>query len=182
MRYWVDGVLVESMTLPRPILPAVISRIKILANLKIDEHRVPQDGRFKFTIGAKTVALRVSTLPIMDGEKVVMRILDESARALTLDELGFTGHGLETIVRNLHKPHGMTLVTGPTGSGKSTTLYSVLSMLNTPGVNISTIEDPVEYRVTGVNQTQGNRRTGSTMASVLPALLRQDTQQILVGQ
>lgn len=182
VRYRVDGVLRETMTLPKPILAAVVSRIKILANLKIDEHRVPQDGRFKFTIGSKTVALRVSTLPIMDGEKVVMRILDESTRALTLDELGFAGHSLETIVRGLHKPHGMTLVTGPTGSGKSTTLYSVLSMMNTPGVNISTIEDPVEYRVQGVNQTQVNPKAGMTFASGLRALLRQDPNIIMVGE
>jgi type IV pilus assembly protein PilB len=182
VRYRVDGVLRETMTLPKPILAAVVSRIKILANLKIDEHRVPQDGRFKFAMGSKQVALRVSTLPIMDGEKVVMRILDESARALTLDELGFTGHALETIVRNLHKPHGMTLVTGPTGSGKSTTLYSVLSLLNTPGVNISTVEDPVEYRVQGVNQTQVNPKTGMTFAAGLRALLRQDPNIIMVGE
>ncbi len=182
VRYRVDGVLRETMTLPKAILAAVVSRIKILSNLKIDEHRVPQDGRFRFTIGSKTVALRVSTLPIMDGEKVVMRILDESTRALTLEELGFTGHALETIVRNLHKPHGMTLVTGPTGSGKSTTLYSVLSMLNTPGVNISTIEDPVEYRVQGVNQTQVNPKAGMTFASGLRALLRQDPNIIMVGE
>ncbi len=182
VRYRVDGVLRETMTLPKPILAAVVSRIKILANLKIDEHRVPQDGRFKFSMGVKQVALRVSTLPIMDGEKVVMRILDESARALTLDELGFTGHALETIVRNLHKPHGMTLVTGPTGSGKSTTLYSVLSLLNTPGVNISTVEDPVEYRVSGVNQTQVNPKTGMTFAAGLRALLRQDPNIIMVGE
>jgi type II secretory ATPase GspE/PulE/Tfp pilus assembly ATPase PilB-like protein len=118
----------------------------------------------------------------MDGEKVVMRILDESARALTLEELGFTGHALETIVRGLHKPHGMTLVTGPTGSGKSTTLYSVLSLMNTPGVNISTVEDPVEYRVSGVNQTQVNPKAGMTFASGLRALLRQDPNIIMVGE
>jgi len=182
VRYRIDGVLRETMTLPKPILAAVVSRIKILSNLKIDEHRVPQDGRFKFAIGSKAVALRVSTLPIMDGEKVVMRILDESTRALTLDELGFSGHSLETIVRNLHKPHGMTLVTGPTGSGKSTTLYSVLSMMNTSGVNISTIEDPVEYRVVGVNQTQVNPKAGMTFASGLRALLRQDPNIIMVGE
>ena len=182
VRYRVDGVLRETMTLPKPILAAVISRIKILANLKIDEHRVPQDGRFKFSIGSKQVALRVSTLPIMDGEKVVMRILDESARALTLEELGFEGRSLEIITRNLHKPHGMTLVTGPTGSGKSTTLYSVLSLLNTSGVNISTIEDPVEYRVTGVNQTQVNPKAGMTFASGLRALLRQDPNIIMIGE
>lgn len=182
VRYRVDGVLKETMTLPKPILTAVVSRIKILANLKIDEHRVPQDGRFKFSMGSKQVALRVSTLPIMDGEKVVMRILDESARALTLEELGFEGRSLEVIGRNLHKPHGMTLVTGPTGSGKSTTLYSVLSLMNTAGVNISTVEDPVEYRVSGVNQTQVNVKAGMTFAAGLRALLRQDPNVIMVGE
>jgi type IV pilus assembly protein PilB len=182
VRYRIDGVLRETMTLPKPILAAVVSRIKILANLKIDEHRVPQDGRFKFTLGSKMVALRVSTLPIMDGEKVVMRLLDESSRALTLEELGFEGRALEIIVANLHKPHGMTLVTGPTGSGKSTTLYSVLNLLNTPGVNISTVEDPVEYRVSGVNQTQVNPKAGMTFATGLRALLRQDPNIIMVGE
>ncbi len=182
IRYRIDGVLREAMTLPKPILPAVISRIKILANLKIDEHRIPQDGRFKFTLGSKIVALRVSTLPIMDGEKVVMRLLDESSRALTLEELGFEGRSLDIINRNLHKPHGMTLVTGPTGSGKSTTLYSVLNLLNTPGVNISTVEDPVEYRIAGVNQTQVNTKAGMTFAGGLRALLRQDPNIIMVGE
>jgi type IV pilus assembly protein PilB len=182
VRYRIDGILRETMTLPKPILAAVISRIKILSNLKIDEHRVPQDGRFKFSLGSKQVALRVSTLPIMDGEKVVMRILDESTRAQTLEELGFEGRSLDVIGRNLHKPHGMTLVTGPTGSGKSTTLYSVLSLLNTPGVNISTIEDPVEYRISGVNQTQTNPKAGMTFAAGLRALLRQDPNIIMVGE
>lgn len=182
VRFRVDGVLREMMTLPKAILPAIVSRIKILSNLKIDEHRLPQDGRFKFSVGSKTVALRVSTLPIMDGEKVVMRILDEGARALTLEELGFDGGALERITRGIHKPHGMVLVTGPTGSGKSTTLYSVLSLLNTPGVNISTVEDPVEYRVPGVNQTQVNPKAGMTFASGLRALLRQDPNIIMVGE
>jgi type IV pilus assembly protein PilB len=182
VRYRIDGVLRETMTLPKPILAAVVSRIKILSNLKIDEHRVPQDGRFKFSLGSKTVALRVSTLPIMDGEKVVMRLLDEGSRALTLEELGFEGRSLSIITGNLHKPHGMTLVTGPTGSGKSTTLYSVLSLLNTPGVNISTVEDPVEYRVGGVNQTQVNPKAGMTFAFGLRALLRQDPNVIMVGE
>ncbi len=182
VRYRIDGVLRESMTLPRNILPAVVSRIKILANLKIDEHRIPQDGRFKFSMGSKTVALRVSTLPVMDGEKVVMRLLDESSRALTLEELGFSGLSLDIINRNLHKPHGMTLVTGPTGSGKSTTLYSVLNVLNTAGVNISTVEDPVEYRIQGVNQTQVNPKAGMTFVSGLRALLRQDPNIIMVGE
>jgi type IV pilus assembly protein PilB len=182
VRYRVDGVLRESMTLPKNILAAVVSRIKILANLKIDEHRVPQDGRFKFSLGSKTVALRVSTLPIMDGEKVVMRLLDESTRAMTLEELGFEGPSLETIKHGLAKPHGMTLVTGPTGSGKSTTLYSILSLMNTPGVNISTVEDPVEYRIPGVNQTQVNPKAGMTFATGLRALLRQDPNIIMVGE
>jgi type IV pilus assembly protein PilB len=182
VRYRIDGVLRETMTLPRPILAAVVSRIKILSNLKIDEHRIPQDGRFKFSLGSSQVALRVSTLPVMDGEKVVMRILDESARALTLQELGFEGRSLEVITRNLHKPHGMTLVTGPTGSGKSTTLYSILSLMNTPGVNISTVEDPVEYRIAGVNQTQVNPKAGMTFAAGLRALLRQDPNVIMVGE
>ncbi len=182
VRYRIDGVLRETMTLPKNILTAVVSRIKILSSLKIDEHRVPQDGRFKFTLGAKVVALRVSTLPIMDGEKVVMRLLDESSRALTLEELGFEGPSLEIIKRNLKKPHGMTLVTGPTGSGKSTTLYSVLSLMNTPGVNISTVEDPVEYRIAGVNQTQVNPKAGMTFATGLRALLRQDPNVIMVGE
>lgn len=182
VRYRIDGVLQESMTLPRPILNAVVSRIKILADLKIDEHRLPQDGRFKFTIGSKTVALRVSTLPVMDGEKVVMRLLDESTRAQTLEELGFEGRSLEVVKRNLKRPHGMTLVTGPTGSGKSTTLYSILSQLNTPGVNISTVEDPVEYRIQGVNQTQVNPKAGMTFANGLRALLRQDPDVMMVGE
>ncbi len=182
IRFRIDGVLRETMTLPRTILPAVVSRIKILSNLKIDEHRLPQDGRFKFTVGSHTVALRVSTLPVMDGEKVVLRILDESSRPLTLEELGFDGSALQKITDGIHQPHGMVLVTGPTGSGKSTTLYSVLSMLNTSGVNISTIEDPVEYRVAGVNQTQVNPKAGMTFASGLRALLRQDPNIIMVGE
>ncbi len=182
VRYRIDGILHESMTLPRSILPAVVSRIKILSNLKIDEHRVPQDGRFKVTVGPQTMALRVSTLPVMDGEKVVMRLLDESSRAMTLEELGFSGHPLELIQKGIKKPHGMILVTGPTGSGKSTTLYSILSLLNTPEVNISTVEDPVEYRISGVNQTQVNPKAGMTFANGLRALLRQDTNIIMVGE
>ena len=182
VRYRIDGILKEAMTLPKPLLNAVVSRIKILATLKIDEHRIPQDGRFKVTLGSRGVAIRVSTLPIMDGEKVVMRLLDESSRALTLEELGFEGGALDTIRQNLKKPHGMTLVTGPTGSGKSTTLYSVLSAMNTPGVNISTVEDPVEYRIPGVNQTQVNPKAGMTFATGLRALLRQDPNIIMVGE
>lgn len=182
VRYRIDGVLVEANTLPRKLMTAIVSRIKIMANLKIDEHRKPQDGRFKIHSPAGTVALRVSTLPIMDGEKVVMRLLDESARALTLKELGFNATALERMKRAMHQPHGMILVTGPTGAGKSTTLYSVLSALNSPKVNISTVEDPVEYRMNGVNQTQVNPKAGMTFANGLRSLLRQDPNIIMVGE
>lgn len=182
VRYRVDGVLKESMTLPKQLLPAVVSRIKIMANLKIDEHRLPQDGRFKAIIGSKTVAVRVSTLPVMEGEKVVMRLLDETTKAATLEELGFADQALRSLHTAMKESHGMILVTGPTGAGKSTTLYSVLTQLNTPGVNISTIEDPVEYRIAGVNQTQVNVQAGMTFANGLRALLRQDPNIIMVGE
>jgi type IV pilus assembly protein PilB len=182
IRYRIDGVLKEVNRLPRNVLGALISRIKILSNLKIDERRVPQDGRFKIKVAGKQYALRVSTLPIADGEKVVMRILDESNQAITLKDLGYWGHSLEIISTALTEPNGMILVTGPTGSGKSTSLFSVLSMLNTPDVNISTIEDPVEYKIPGVNQTQTNVKAGMTFASGLRALLRQDPNIIMVGE
>jgi len=182
IRYRVDGVLKESMTLPKQIVPAVVSRIKIMANLKIDEHRLPQDGRFKATIGSKTIAVRVSTLPVMEGEKVVMRILDETTKASTLEELGFADQALNSIKNAMKQPHGMILVTGPTGAGKSTTLYSILTQMNTPGVNISTVEDPVEYRIQGVNQTQVNNQAGMTFANGLRSLLRQDPNIIMVGE
>lgn len=161
---------------------ALISRIKILSNLKIDERRVPQDGRFKITVGGRQYALRVSTLPIVDGEKVVMRILDESNQAVSLDQLGYWGKAHEDITREMNEPNGIVLVTGPTGSGKSTSLFSILSMLNKPDVNISTIEDPVEYKIIGVNQTQTNAKAGMTFSSGLRALLRQDPNIIMVGE
>ena len=182
VRYRIDGVLKEVNRLPRNVLGALVSRIKILSNLKIDERRVPQDGRFKIKVAGKQYALRVSTLPIADGEKVVMRILDESNQAVTLEQLGYWGHSLAVINQALTEPNGMILVTGPTGSGKSTSLFSVLSMLNTPEVNISTIEDPVEYKIPGVNQTQTNSKAGMTFASGLRALLRQDPNIIMVGE
>lgn len=182
VRYRVDGVLREANKLPKKVMASMVSRIKILANLKIDEHRAPQDGRFKIALGEDMYALRVSTLPVVDGEKVVMRILDEGTQALTLDQLGFWGNSLQSIHDAISQPHGIMLVTGPTGSGKSTTLYSVLTLLNTPGVNISTIEDPVEYRIPGVNQTQVNVKAGMTFASGLRALLRQDPNVIMVGE
>ena len=182
VRYRVDGVLREANKLPRKVLAALVSRIKILSNLKIDEHRAPQDGRFKISLNNQQYAIRVSTLPVMDGEKVVMRLLDESTQALALEDLGFWGESLSRIKDAISQPYGIILVTGPTGSGKSTTLYSVLSMLNSPGVNISTVEDPVEYRIPGVNQTQMNPKAGMTFASGLRALLRQDPNVIMVGE
>ena len=182
VRYRVDGILREANKLPRKVLSSLISRIKILANLKIDEHRAPQDGRFKISVNEHIYALRVSTLPIVDGEKVVMRILDESSKPATLEELGYWGEALEAVNHAIVQPHGMILVTGPTGSGKSTSLFSVLSMLNSPGVNISTVEDPVEYRVVGANQTQVNPAAGMTFTSGLRALLRQDPNIIMVGE
>ena len=182
VRYRIDGVLKEVNRLPRNVLNALVSRIKILSNLKIDERRVPQDGRFKIKVGGKQYALRVSTLPITDGEKIVMRVLDESNQAVTLKQLGYWGHSLSVINDAITEPNGMILVTGPTGSGKSTSLFSILSMLNTPDVNISTIEDPVEYKIPGVNQTQTNAKAGMTFASGLRALLRQDPNIIMVGE
>lgn len=182
IRYRIDGVLKEVNRLPRSVVGSLISRIKILSNLKIDERRVPQDGRFKIKIAGKQYALRVSTLPITDGEKVVMRILDESNQAISLTDLGYWGHSLRVINDAMTEPNGMILVTGPTGSGKSTSLFSVLSELNTPDVNISTIEDPVEYKIPGVNQTQTNAKAGMTFASGLRALLRQDPNIIMVGE
>lgn len=182
IRYRIDGVLKEVNKLPRNFQGALTSRIKILSNLKIDERRVPQDGRFKIKVSGKQYALRVSTLPIADGEKIVMRILDESNQAISLDSLGYWGLSLSTLKNAMAQPNGMILVTGPTGSGKSTSLFSVLSELNSPDVNISTIEDPVEYKIPGVNQTQTNAQAGMTFASGLRALLRQDPNIIMVGE
>ncbi len=181
-RYRIDGLLREANKLPKKVMNALVSRIKILSNLKIDERRAPQDGRFKVQVGAGTYALRVSTLPIVDGEKVVMRILNEGSKAADFNELGFWGIARETLEHAIVQPHGMILVTGPTGSGKSTTLFSVLSKLNTPNVNISTVEDPVEYRIPGVNQTQVNPQAGMTFTNGLRALLRQDPNIIMVGE
>jgi type IV pilus assembly protein PilB len=182
VRYRIDGVLHDVMTLPKLIQPALVARIKVLSNLKIDEHRLPQDGRFKIEKDGYKFSLRVSTIPVFDGEKVVMRLLDESGKAMTLEQLGFLPSQLELVNRNIKKPHGMLLVTGPTGSGKSTTLYAVLSILNTKGVNISTIEDPVEYRTVGANQMQVNPKIGLTFAVGLRALLRQDPNIIMIGE
>ncbi len=182
IRYRVDGVLREANRLPKRTLSALVSRIKILANLKIDERRAPQDGRFKINMNGRVFAFRVSTQPITEGEKVVMRVLDESSEPASLNKLGFWGKALDDIVDASTQPHGMILVTGPTGSGKSTTLHSVLHILNKPDVNISTIEDPVEYKLEGVNQTQVNPVAGMTFSAGLRALLRQDPNIIMVGE
>lgn len=182
VRYRIDGVLKEVNRLPRNVLGALTSRIKILSNLKIDERRVPQDGRFKIKVAGKQYALRVSTLPVADGEKIVMRILDESDQAVKLPDLGYWGHSLEVLSDAITEPNGIILITGPTGSGKSTSLFSILTLLNTPNVNISTVEDPVEYKIPGVNQTQTNTKAGMTFSSGLRALLRQDPNIIMVGE
>jgi type IV pilus assembly protein PilB len=182
IRYRVDGVLKEVNRLPRNVLGALISRIKILANLKIDERRVPQDGRFKIKVAGRQYALRVSSLPISDGEKIAMRILDESDQAVTLETLGYWGKALLDINREMIEPNGIVLMTGPTGSGKSTSLFSILTILNKPNINISTIEDPVEYKIPGVNQTQTNVKAGMTFANGLRALLRQDPNIIMIGE
>ncbi len=182
VRYRIDGILREVMTLPKNIQSGVIARIKILANLKIDEHRLPQDGRFKVKTEEFGVAFRVSILPVYDGEKVVLRLLNESAQVLSLEQLGFQPSVMEIVKRNIRKPHGQIFVSGPTGSGKTTTLYTILSILNTPKVNVSTIEDPIEYRMQHVNQTQVNPKIGMTFAAGLRALLRQDPNIIMVGE
>lgn len=182
IRYRIDGVLKEANRLPKRTMAALTSRIKILSSLKIDERRAPQDGRFKINMNGRVFAFRVSTLPITEGEKVVMRILDETSEPLSLEQLGFWGKALKDIQEASKQPHGMLLVTGPTGSGKSTTLHSVLHILNKPDVNISTIEDPVEYKLEGVNQTQVNPVAGMTFVAGLRALLRQDPNIIMVGE
>ena len=181
-RYRIDGILKTVMTLPKNVQPGIIARIKILANLKVDEHRLPQDGRFKVNAKDYKVSLRVSIIPTFDGEKIVMRLLNEKAQILTLEQLGFQPSALESIKRNISKPHGMILVTGPTGSGKTTTLYTVLNILNTPEVNIITIEDPIEYRMPHVNQSQVNPKIGYTFATGLRSFLRQDPNIIMVGE
>ncbi len=182
IRYRIDGILHDAMTLPKVVLPGIVARIKVLSNLKIDEHRLPQDGRFKVESSDYKVAFRVSIIPVFDGEKIVMRLLDESARVLSLEQIGLRKRDLEIVKREIKKANGMILVVGPTGSGKTTTLYTILGILNTPRVNISTLEDPVEYRMPRVNQTQINTKINFTFASGLRALLRQDPDIIMVGE
>ncbi len=182
VRYRIDGILHDAMTLPIQIAPGIVARIKVLANLKLDEHRLPQDGRFRFKSGSDKFSVRVSVLPVLAGEKVVMRLLEEGAKGFTLEELGLRDKALEEVQGAIRKPTGMILVTGPTGSGKTTTLYSILEMLNTPEINISTVEDPIEYRIPRVNQTQVRPKIGLTFANGLRSLLRQDPDIIMVGE
>ncbi len=182
VRFRVDGLLKKIVDLPKEVLPPLVTRIKLLANLKIDEHRLPQDGRFKFTYKEREVAIRVSAIPTLHGTKIVMRLLDIKEKPFTLLSLGLNSKDLKTVKREITKPQGLILVTGPTGSGKTTTLYSILRMLNNEKVNICTIEDPIEYGIEGINQTQINPNAGLVFANGLKSLLRQDPDIIMVGE
>ena len=182
VRYRIDGILHDAMTLPRNTGPSISARIKVLSNLKLDEKRLPQDGRFKIDLNSEKVSFRVSTLPVYYGEKTVMRLLRETASGFTLEVLGFHGEALEQIHKASNLSTGMILTTGPTGSGKTTTLYTLLDILNTPDVNISTIEDPVEYQMNRVNQTQVKSEIGLTFGTGLRTLVRQDPDIIMVGE
>lgn len=182
VRFRVDGVLRKVLNLPKEIQPAVISRVKILSNLKIDETRLPQDGRIQIVLDGNKIDFRISTLPTVNGEKVVARVLDHSKGVLSFEEIGIWGRSLRIIEDNIKKAHGMTLVTGPTGSGKSTTLYSVISKIKDDAVNIITMEDPVEYRMPGVNQSQVNSKIDFTFATGLRSILRQDPDVVMVGE
>ena len=182
VRYRIDGILRDVMTLPKSAQTGIIARIKILSDLKLDEHRLPQDGRFKIENESYKVAFRVSVIPVYDGEKIVLRLLNESGQVLGLEDLGFQKSALKVVQANIKKPHGMLLVTGPTGSGKTTTLYTVLNILNSPEVNIATVEDPIEYRMQRINQSQINQKIDFTFAAGLRSLLRQDPDIIMVGE
>lgn len=182
VRYRIDGLLHDAMVLPKHIGHSLVARIKVLASLKLDEKRLPQDGRFKIDMNGERVSFRVSTLPVYYGEKTVMRLLRESVSGFTLESLGFHGQGLEILHKALQHTTGMILTTGPTGSGKSTTLYTMLDILNTVDVNISTIEDPIEYQMKRINQTQVKPEIGLSFASGLRTLVRQDPDIIMVGE
>ena len=182
VRYRIDGILHEKLILPKDVHEALVSRIKILSEMKIDEKRVPQDGRFSFKADGEEVDLRVSSLPTVHGEKVVMRLLKKTGEVPSLQELGLRGQALKTLQEAILKPHGIIIICGPTGSGKTTTLYSVLTKIATIRMNVVTIEDPVEYEIPGVNQVQVNPRAGLTFASAMRSFLRQDPNVILVGE
>jgi len=182
VRYRIDGILHEKLILPKDVHEALVSRIKILGEMKIDEKRIPQDGRFSFKADESEVDLRVSSLPTVHGEKIVMRLLKKSAKVPALTELGLRGRALKNLEDGILRPHGIIIVCGPTGSGKTTTLYSVLSKVATIRINVMTIEDPVEYEIPGVNQVQVNPKAGLTFASAMRSFLRQDPNVILVGE
>lgn len=182
IRCRIDGVLREVMQLPKSIEPALVSRIKILSNLKIDEHRVPQDGQFAVKVGDKEVDLRIAISPVVWGEQVVIRLLDKSGSSFNLEEMGYAGRSLRTIRKGVKRPNGMILTSGPTGSGKSTSLYALIKEIKDDTVNIVTLEDPVEYKMDGVNQIQVNAEVGLTFASGLRSILRQDPDVVMVGE
>ena len=182
VRYRIDGILHDAMVLPKKVASGIVARIKVISNLKIDEHRLPQDGRFKIETPENKISFRVSILPVFDGEKIVMRLLHEDSKGFSLTEIGLRGAALEKTHTYIKKPVGIILVTGPTGSGKTTTLYTILDILNKPEVNISTIEDPIEYRMPRINQTQVKPEIGLSFASGLRSLLRQDPNVIMVGE
>ena len=182
MRYRIDGVLHEVMKSPKNIQSGVISRLKIMSDINIAERRVPQDGRLSVTHQGKKIDLRVATLPTVWGEKVVMRVLDNSTARMELSDLGFSEHNYGTFSQSFIKPYGMILVTGPTGSGKSTTLYATLNQIARPEVNVITVEDPVEYRLPGINQVQTNAKAGLTFAAALRSILRCDPDIVLIGE
>jgi len=182
VRYRIDGILHDAMTLPKHAGSTIAARIKVLSNLKLDEKRLPQDGRFKMEMDGQKVSFRVSVLPIFFGEKIVMRLLRENRSGYTLEGIGFHGDGVERVQEAMRQKTGIILVTGPTGSGKTTTLYTILDLLNTPEVNISTIEDPIEYQMPRINQTQVKPEIGFTFAAGLRSLMRQDPDIIMVGE
>jgi len=182
VRFRIDGVLHEIMRSPRNIQAGVISRLKIMADINIAERRVPQDGRLSVTVGGKKIDLRVATLPTVWGEKVVMRVLDNSTAMLRLSDLGFSQHNFDRYALSFNKPYGMIMVTGPTGSGKSTTLYATLNIVSRPEINVITVEDPVEYRISGINQVQVNPKAGLTFANALRSILRSDPDVVLIGE
>ncbi len=182
VRYRIDGILHNSLVLPKDIHPAIVARIKVLSNLKLDETRSPQDGRIRLVINNREIDFRVSTMPLLNEEKIVMRVLDTTKGVISLDKLGFIGHNLQIVNEAIKKTGGIMLVTGPTGSGKTTTLYSLLNVLNRESANIVTLEDPVEYFIKGINQSQIKPELNFTFASGLRSILRQDPDVIMVGE
>ena len=182
IRMRIDGVLRQTMDLPKKIEASLVSRIKIMAKLKIDEHRIPQDGQFAVVVNGNTIDLRIATSPVVWGEQVVIRLLDKSGTSMDVEKMGMTGRALEDVIEGISRPNGMILTSGPTGSGKSTTLYALIKRIKSESINIVTLEDPVEYKMDGVNQIQINNDAGLTFASGLRSILRQDPDVVMVGE